>query len=130
MERHWLTCAEVSCHRAERNPHVFEAMGFEQSLQEWLHALAHHESHPAETPAGHVAEPHGAACTSDFIGLGAARTGGGDNRPRAHPCDAVKRNVVALENAQDPGVRDAARETSAEGQSDSWRRHRCLRWSE
>jgi hypothetical protein len=57
--------------------------------------------------------------TRAISSVGAAGVGGGNNRPGADAGDAVKRNAVALERHQHAGVSDAARETSAERQSDS-----------
>jgi hypothetical protein len=116
-----LAGAQVGCHDAKRNPHLFEAVAPEQSLQERLHALARHESHPAEAPPPDVAEPHGTGDACDVVGRRAAGIRRRDNRARAHPGDAVEGNAVALEGLEDADVRHAPREAPAERQSEAGR---------
>jgi hypothetical protein len=57
-ERHRLTGAEIGSEDPERRPHLFEAVGLEDSGEELLHPIAPHESHAADAPARHVSKAH------------------------------------------------------------------------
>ena len=73
------------------------------------------------TSLNRMQEPRGR-----FRRLHTAGVRGGDNRPGADAGDAVKGNAVALEDAENAGVGDAARETATECEPDA-RRDRCGR---
>ena len=53
-----------------------------------------------------------------FVERRAAGVGGGDQRADAGPGDEINRNFVFFQHAQDADVRNAARESAAERQSD------------
>src|SRR5207247_8575138 len=114
---------QVGRDHAERNPHLLEAMRFEQKAQEPRHPLGGHETRPAQAPARYVTEPHGGARATDLVRRDATGVGGGDDRPRAHTGDAMKGNAAALEDTQHARVRDAAGKSSSERQTDSRANH-------
>src|SRR5258708_6219335 len=113
-----LAGAQVGRDDTERDFHVLKPEPLTQLLQEAVHALAAGETHSGYAPAGDVGESHAGADSANLLRRRARRIGGGHDGAGAHARDALNRNLVLLEHAEDADVRQTAREAASQGQTD------------
>ena len=118
MKVNGLAGGEIRSDDAARDLHLFEAVSFQKTCKEGLHALAGCESHPTEAPAADIGETHGAADAGYLFGLPPAGVSRCYDGARAYTCDAVNGDLVLFEDLQQPGVSYPTREAATQCNTD------------
>src|SRR5260370_26673795 len=114
-----IASTQVGGEDAQRDAHLLKPVGFQEPLQEPVHALATDQPETAEAPAPDIAEAHRTTGARDLLGRRATGVRGGDNGSSAYAGNAMNRDAVLVNELKDAGMSDAAGETAAQRQPDS-----------
>lgn len=114
-----LAIIKVGGNDRERDAQVFEVLGVENAIDQIAKAMIAGEAEARNAPAADVAEFQRAAGSDDASQGSAAGVGRTENAADARAGDARNRNAMLLENLQHAEMCEAARKSTAQGDSDA-----------
>jgi hypothetical protein len=112
-----LAIGQVSGDDGERNLQILELTGLKDLLDELAQAVIASQAEAGNSPAGDIAETNCAAGRNDARERRAAGVGCAQNAADACPRNARDRDLIFLENLQNPEMREAAGKASTQSEA-------------